>query len=61
VIHLEGAAEVAISDGTKKMMRPQKMVLMEDMTDPGHTTTPIEHPWLIDTIACANQTPGGAR
>ena len=61
VIHLEGVAEIAISDGTKKIMRPGDMVLMEDMTGPGHTTTPIEHPWLIATIALADQTPGGLR
>lgn len=61
VIHLEGAAEIEISDGTKKIMRPGDMVLMEDMTGPGHTTTPIERPWLIATVALADQTPGGAR
>ena len=61
VIHLEGAAEVVISDGTKKLIRQEDIVLMEDMTGPGHTTTPIEQPWLIALIACADQTPGGAR
>jgi len=61
VIHLEGTAELAISDGTKKVMWPGDMVLMEDMTGLGQTITPIEWPWLIATIACADQTPGGAR
>lgn len=60
-IHLEGTAEIGISDGTKKIMRPGDMALMEDMTGPGHTTTPIEGPWLIALIACADQTPGGSR
>ncbi len=61
VIQLDGAAEIGISDGTKKVIRPGDMVLMEDMTGPGHTTTPIERPWLITLIACEDQTPGGTR
>ncbi len=61
VIHLEGAAEIGISDGTTKIMRPGDMVLMEDMTGPGHTTTPLVRPWLIALVARADQTPGGAR
>ncbi len=36
-------------------------MLMEDVTGPGDTTTPIERPWLIALIACADQTSGEAR
>ena len=60
VILLEGAFEIAISDGTKKTLRPGDMALMEDMTGPGHTTTPIEHPWMLVSLALADQTAGGA-
>ena len=42
-------------------MWPGDMVLMEDVTGPGDTTTPIERPWLIALIACADQTSGEAR
>ncbi|MDP6499073.1 MAG: hypothetical protein QF925_14790 [Dehalococcoidia bacterium] len=42
-------------------MRPGDMVLMQGVTGPGHTTTPIERPWLIALIACADQTSGEAR
>ena len=31
VIHLEGAAEIGISDGTTKILRPGDMVVMEEM------------------------------
>ena len=61
VISLEGAFEIAISDGTKRTLRPGDIVLMEDMTGPGHTTTPIEHPWMIVSAALADQSAGGAR
>ena len=61
VILLEGATEVGISDGTKKVFRPGDILLMEDMTGPGHTTTPLERPWMIAMIALADQTPGGVR
>ncbi len=61
VILLEGAFEIGISDGTKKLLRLGDTALMEEMTGPGHTTTPVELPWLIASVALADRSPGGPR
>ena len=61
VILLEGVFEIAISDGTKKTLRPGDIAWIEDMTGPGHTTTPIERPWMIVSVGLADESAEGAR
>ncbi|MCH9672601.1 MAG: hypothetical protein K0U93_14265 [Gammaproteobacteria bacterium] len=49
-IVLEGVAEVGFGDGSKLRVDKGDVVLMEDMTGQGHTTTAVERPWLLATI-----------
>ena len=50
-IVLEGAAEVGFGDGSTLRANKGDVSLMEDMTGQGHTTTAVEQPWLLATIA----------
>ena len=50
-IILEGAAEVGFGDGSTLRASKGDMILMEDMTGQGYTTTAVEEPWLLATIA----------
>lgn len=50
-IVLEGSAEVGFGDGTTLRADKGDMILMEDMTGQGHTTTRVVSPWLLATVA----------
>jgi hypothetical protein len=41
IITLEGAAEVTVSDGERRVFGPGSVVLVEDTTGKGHQTRPV--------------------
>ena len=49
-VTLTGRVEIGFGDGTSQQLGPGDMMLAEDLTGQGHTTTIVEAPWLTFAV-----------
>jgi hypothetical protein len=50
VVTLTGSVEMGFGDGTSQRLVPGDVMLAEDCTGQGHTTTEVESPWFSFSV-----------
>ncbi len=54
VVTLSGKVEMGFGDGSTQQLGPGDIMLAEDRTGQGHTTTVIESPWFSFSVPLAD-------